>query len=77
MIKELRNNQIRSEFYPESTKMKKQFSYANAKEIPFLFVMGSDELATKTFVLKNMETGIQTSYPINDFLEVIKNELNS
>lgn len=77
MIKKLRNNQIRSEFYPESTKMKKQFSYANAKEIPFLFVMGSDELATKTFVLKNMETGIQTSYPIDDFLEVIKNELNS
>ena len=71
MIQELRSHNIRCEFYPDATKMKKQFSYANAKEIPFMVVVGSEEFENKSFILKDMETGNQTSHSLAEFEEVI------
>jgi histidyl-tRNA synthetase len=71
MIQELRSHNIRSEFYPDATKMKKQFSYANAKEIPFMVVLGSEEFQNKTFILKDMNSGNQTSHSLAKFEEVI------
>jgi histidyl-tRNA synthetase len=71
MIQELRSHNIRSEFYPDATKMKKQFSYANAKEIPFMVVLGSEEFQNKTFILKDMNSGNQTSHSLAEFEEVI------
>jgi len=75
MIKILREHNIRSEFYPEASKMKKQFSYANAKSIPFLVVIGPDELASKSFVFKNMDSGNQTNHSLSDYLNVIASAL--
>ena len=72
MAKTLRDNQIRSEFYPDAAKMKKQFSYANAKAIPLLVVIGPDERANNSFVVKNMESGIQTTHALDQFLETIR-----
>ena len=71
MIKVLREHNIRSEFYPESSKIKKQFSYANSKSIPFLVVMGSDELASNSFILKDMHTGNQRKYSLKDYKKIL------
>ncbi len=50
---------IRTEMYPDSAKMKKQMSYANAKHIPFVALAGENEMNEEKFTLKNMETGQQ------------------
>lgn len=50
---------IRTEMYPDSAKMKKQMSYANAKHIPFVALAGENEMYEGKFTLKNMETGEQ------------------
>ena len=57
--KELRADGISVEVYPEPTKMKKQMAYADAKQIPFVAIVGSNEMETNTVMLKNMVTGEQ------------------
>ena len=59
-LREVRNAGIRAEIYPDSAKMKKQMSYANAKNIPFVVLAGENEMAQCKVTLKNMETGEQT-----------------
>lgn len=54
-----RENGIRTELFPDSAKMKKQMSYANAKHIPFVALAGENEMNEGKFTLKNMETGEQ------------------
>ncbi len=71
MIEKLRSHKIRCEYYPDSIKIKKQFSYANAKEIPFMVVLGSEEFENKTFILKDMNSGNQTLHSLADFEEII------
>lgn len=51
---------IRAEIYPDSTKMKKQMSYANAKAIPFVAIVGENEMNEEKVTLKNMATGEQS-----------------
>ncbi len=57
--KELRTAGIAVEVYPEPTKMKKQMGYADAKGIPFVAIVGGDEMAQNKVMLKNMTTGEQ------------------
>ena len=59
IINKVRANGIRAEIYPDATKMKKQMSYANAKQIPFVVLAGDNEIAAGKVTLKNMETGEQ------------------
>ena len=59
IINKVRAKGIRAELYPDSTKMKKQMSYANAKQIPFVVLAGESEMAAQKVTLKNMETGEQ------------------
>ena len=49
------------EVYPDAAKMKKQLSYANARQIPFVALVGEQEMADGTVSLKNMESGKQRS----------------
>ena len=51
---------IRTEIFPDAAKMKKQMSYANAKQIPFVALAGENEIAQGKVTLKNMETGEQS-----------------
>jgi len=51
---------IRTEIFPDSSKMKKQMSYANAKQIPYVALAGENEMAEGKLTLKNMETGEQS-----------------
>ena len=59
IINKLRAKGIRAEIYPDSAKMKKQMSYANAKQIPFVALAGENEMQAGKVTLKNMETGEQ------------------
>ncbi len=57
--KTLRDAGVRVEVYPEPAKMKKQMGYADAKKIPFVAIVGGDEMAAGKVMLKNMQTGGQ------------------
>ena len=63
---------IRTEVFPDSTKMKKQMSYANAKQIPFVALAGENEMAEGKFTLKNMLTGEQQLLAIEDVIEKVR-----
>ena len=63
---------IRTEIFPDSTKMKKQMSYANAKQIPFVALAGENEMAEGKFTLKNMLTGEQQLVAIEELIEKVK-----
>ena len=59
ILAEVRKAGIRAEIYPDAAKMKKQMSYANAKNIPFVAIVGESEMAEGKVNLKNMITGEQ------------------
>ena len=63
---------IRTEIFPDGTKMKKQMSYANAKQIPFVALAGENEMAEGKFTLKNMLTGEQQLFAIEELIEKVK-----
>ena len=62
---------IRTEIYPDSSKMKKQMSYANAKQIPFVALAGENEMAEGKLTLKNMLTGEQQLIAIEELIEKV------
>ena len=59
IINKVRAQGIRAEIYPDAAKMKKQMSYANAKQIPFVALAGENEMQAGKITLKDMETGEQ------------------
>lgn len=59
IIAQVRAAGIRAELYPDAAKMKKQMSYANQKQIPFVVLAGTGEIEQGRVTLKNMETGEQ------------------
>jgi histidyl-tRNA synthetase len=61
VIQSLRATGIVAELYPDNTKLKKQITYANKRNIPFVVIVGEEEMKANTFTLKNMTTGIQES----------------
>lgn len=65
LIHTLRENGIAAEFYPDAVKMKKQFSYADKKGIPWVAMLGSEELRSQSVVLKDMKSGTQTTVPLS------------
>jgi len=67
-LKRLRDNGIASELYPDAHKLKKQMNYANNKNIPFVALVGEDEMKNQEILVKNMESGEQKSYTILDLI---------
>lgn len=63
---------IATEVYPDSVKMKKQMSYANAHNVPFVALVGETEMAEGRITLKNMTTGEQQSLTIEEAVKAIK-----
>ena len=63
---------IRAEIYPDSAKMKKQMSYANDKNIPFVAIVGENEMNEGKLTLKNMTTGEQALVTPEELLVAIK-----
>ncbi|NCT09267.1 MAG: histidine--tRNA ligase [Flavobacteriia bacterium] len=70
-IAELRKDGIKSELYPEATKLKKQLNYADKREIPFVVIVGSQEVEKQVFTLKNMISGEQTSCSLSTLFGVV------
>ena len=71
IIAKVRAAGIRAEIYPDSAKMKKQMSYANAKQIPFVVLAGDNEIAEGKVTLKNMETGEQKLVSDDELISAI------
>ena len=73
LMAKLREADISCELYPESSKMKKQMNYANAKGIPFVAMVGESEITSGTISIKDMSTGEQQSYTVNEAINLLKN----
>jgi len=71
IIQQVRTAGLSAEIYPDSAKMKKQMSYANAKQIPFVALAGDDEMQAEKITLKNMTTGEQTLLTPQQLIESI------
>ena len=72
LLRQLRSEGIPAEIYPESAKMKKQMEYANRRQIPFVVIIGSEELAAKEATVKNMLSGEQQRVSFADLLSVLR-----
>ena len=70
-VMRLRAKGVAAELYADEAKMKKQMAYANAKAIPFVAMIGENEIATGTIALKNMTTGEQQNLTFEDMLETL------
>ena len=69
LIAKVRAAGIRTELYPEAAKMKKQMSYADTKKIPFVALVGENEIEAGKVNLKNMLTGEQNSVTVEELIE--------
>mgnify|MGYP002620172378 CR=1 FL=1 len=72
---DMRKEGIRTEVYPDKSKMKKQMSYANAMNIPFVALAGDNEIQQGKITLKNMTTGEQSLVSPQEMIRVIKEAL--
>ena len=66
--KELRANGISVEVYPEPTKMKKQMGYADDKKIPYVAIVGGNEMESNTVMLKEMSSGEQRQVTLKELI---------
>ncbi len=69
MIKQLRAAGISAEIYPENAKMKKQMGYADALKVPFVAIVGENELAENKMMLKEMATGNQQLLSVEEAIQ--------
>ena len=72
LAKNLREAGIACEVYPESAKMKKQMEYANRRAVPWVVIVGSDELASGRATVKNMATGEQHAVAFDELINRIE-----
>ncbi|MBP3714630.1 MAG: histidine--tRNA ligase [Phocaeicola sp.] len=72
VLLKLRENGIRAELYPDSAKMKKQMTYANNKNIPFVVMVGENEMNEGKLSVKNMTTGEQQTVTVDGLLELVQ-----
>lgn len=68
---QLRKADIAAELYPEPTKMKKQMTYANKRGIPYVIIIGDNEIETGQLAVKNMATGEQTAMSIKALVDLL------
>lgn len=71
LVDKVRKSGINVELYPDYTKMKKQFDYANSRGIPFVAIVGESEIKENKVVLKNMLTGEQIKLTIEEVIQKI------
>ena len=73
-LQELRGQGIGAEMYPAGAKMGKQFQYAEKKGIPYVLIIGSEEVKNNTFSLKNLQTGEQVNVGWGELVERLEIE---
>jgi histidyl-tRNA synthetase len=72
VVKSLREAGVACEIYPEQSKLKKQFDYADKKAIPFLSIVGGNEIAEGVINVKNLSTGEQKSFAKESISEILE-----
>lgn len=72
IVTKLREVGIASEIYPDITKLKKQLDFANKKNVPFTIIIGSDEMKTGLFPLKDMNKGEQEKLTVEELIQKLK-----
>lgn len=71
ILQKMRDLNIRAEIYPDIAKMKKQMKFANQKQIPFVVLVGEQEMETGELTLKNMESGEQSKVTEEELLKML------
>ncbi len=71
-VSKLREVGVKAELYPDAAKMKKQMTYANKREIPFVVLVGEQEIESGLFALKTMETGEQQKLDLEALIKFLK-----
>lgn len=71
LIAKLRQANISTEIYPESAKMKKQMTYADNNKIPYVAIIGEDEIKENKITLKNMLSGEQQKLLLDECIQII------
>ena len=71
LVKALRESGVACEIYPESSKLKKQFDYADKKLIPFISINGETEVSGLMVNIKNLSTGVQSSFSKDDLSGIL------
>ena len=71
LLREMRGEGIPAEIYPEAGKMKKQMEYANRRGIPYVVIVGSQELEAGAATVKEMRTGDQRQVPFDDLVRTL------
>lgn len=72
VVSSLRTAGIACEVYPDISKIKKQLDYANKKQIPFALVIGSEEMSSGLIAFKNLETGEQEKFYLDQIIDHLK-----
>ena len=72
VIQKLREIGIASELFPDEAKMKKQFNYANKREIPYVGIIGESEFANNEITIKQMSSGKQETKTFDDFVSIFQ-----
>ncbi len=72
IVNTLRNNDIYSSIYLESGKIGKKFNYADRLNIPYIVVVGEEEVKNKIYALKNMKSGEQEQLPLEEIIKCLK-----
>ena len=75
LVAEARKNGINTELFPDAAKMKKQMDYANSNYVPYVAIVGTDEMTSNLITLKNMNTGEQQKLNIQSLIDLIKNNI--
>lgn len=70
-IKRLRQAGISAEIYPDAVKMKKQMAYADAMDVPYVAIVGTEEMANGTVTLKNMTDGTQNTVSVDELMNLL------
>jgi histidyl-tRNA synthetase len=68
IVNKLRQKGVSCEIFPEAAKMKKQMGYADAKKIPFVVIVGENEMNSGLLTVKNMESGEQMNVKVEELL---------
>jgi histidyl-tRNA synthetase len=72
LVQKFREQGVKTEIFPDSAKMKKQMGYADAKKIPFVAMIGEEEMNTNLISLKNMQTGEQIKVSLEEAITLVK-----
>ncbi len=72
LLKNIREMGISCELYPESAKIKKQMEYANKKNIPFVALVGENEISHNTLIIKDMNAGTQNEISLSQLTEFVR-----